>query len=328
MEKKKRRGKPVLLILILLLIIVFIYSGLQVLESTVFNRQEVQEQPVKSRTILRDGVEYYPRQDMTVLMLAGTDEEGPIEDSGSYNNSAEADMVSLLILDHGQETINLISINRDTMMQIPVLGLNGRPAGTIYGQLALAHTYGSGLEDSCANLRQAVSDFLYGLQIDYYVVMNMDAIAVLNDAVGGVTVNIDEDFSEVTDTLPMGEVKLMGQQAVTYVRTRQGLGDQLNLTRMQRQKKYMEGFLKSLDATVNRSRQALLTGYQDASLYLVTDCTVTTVNSLIERCSHYTLDQVVSIQGENYDGNEFMEFHVDQDALDELILSTLYKPKE
>ena len=316
------------MILILLLIIVFIYSGLQVLESTVFNRQEVQEQPVKSRTILRDGVEYYPRQDMTVLMLAGTDEEGPIEDSGSYNNSAEADMVSLLILDHGQETINLISINRDTMMQIPVLGLNGRPAGTIYGQLALAHTYGSGLEDSCANLRQAVSDFLYGLQIDYYVVMNMDAIAVLNDAVGGVTVNIDEDFSEVTDTLPMGEVKLMGQQAVTYVRTRQGLGDQLNLTRMQRQKKYMEGFLKSLDATVNRSRQALLTGYQDASLYLVTDCTVTTVNSLIERCSHYTLDQVVSIQGENYDGNEFMEFHVDQDALDELILSTLYKPKE
>lgn len=327
MKKQKRRGNPVLLVIILLLVLVFLYSGLRFLESTVFYKDQPQEQPTQSRTIIRDGVEYFPRQDMTVLMLAGIDEEGPVEDSHSYNNSGEADMVSLLILDHQNETINLLSLNRDTMMDIQVLGLGGRPAGTIYGQLALAHTYGSGLEDSCVNLRQTVSDFLYGVQIDHYVVMNMDAIGILNDAVGGVTVDIQDDFSQISDPLPSGTVTLRGKQAVTFVRTRQGVGDQLNLTRMERQRQYMEGFMDALGESLEASPDTVLTAYQESSPYLVTDCSVTVVNALVERCGDYRLDRVISLPGENVAGEEFMEYYADEEALDELILQLLYAPK-
>ena len=130
-------------------------------------------------------------------MVAGIDEYGPVVSSESYNNSGEADMVSLLIFDETNETIHMLSLNRDTMLEIPVLGIGGKQAGTIHGQLALAHTYGSGLEDSAKNLRDTVSDFLYGLNINYYVTMNMDAISVLNDAVGGVRVTVADDFDDV-----------------------------------------------------------------------------------------------------------------------------------
>lgn len=326
MKQKISGLKLVLLISILILALVAIYSGLRVLESTVF-RPEGIEPMGESKTIVRDGVEYFPRQDITVVMVSGIDRTGPMESSGTYNNPGAADMVSLLIFDQTNGKIDIISLNRDTMMEIPVLGFGGKSAGTIRGQLALAHTYGSGLEDSSMNLRHAVSDFLYGLQIDYYVTMNMDAIARINDAVGGVTVNVTDDFSAIDPTIPMGEVKLMGQQAVNFVRTRRGMGDGTNLTRMDRHKEYMSGFLKALDAQLDTSKTDLLTAYEDAGAYMVTDCTTKTLATMIERYRDYELDQILIVKGENIKGAEFMEYHVDEEALDALILENLYAPK-
>ena len=56
--------------------------------------------------------------------------------------------------------------------------------------------------------------FLPGLIIDYYVSMNMDAIGILNDAVGGVRVLVEDDFSEVDASIPMGITRLEGRQAL------------------------------------------------------------------------------------------------------------------
>ena len=204
MKKNRRQGKPVILIVILILVLVFLISGLQFLESTVFHPTGHQGTH-SSKTIVRDGVEYFPRQDITVIMLAGIDEYGPVQSSGSYNNTGEADMVSLLIFDETNKTMDILTLNRDTMLDMPVLGIGGKEAGTVYGQLALAHTYGTGLEDSAQNLRRTVSDFLYGVYIDYYVTMHMDAISILNDAVGGVTVTVTDDFSEIDPEITAGE---------------------------------------------------------------------------------------------------------------------------
>ena len=38
----------------------------------------------------------------------------------------------------------VLHINRDTMTDIPTLDIYGDPSGSVYGQLALAHTYGKG----------------------------------------------------------------------------------------------------------------------------------------------------------------------------------------
>lgn len=327
MRKRLSIFKLVLLISILILALIVIYSGLQVLESTLL-RPTVAETPVESRTIVRNGVSYFPRQDITVVMVAGIDQTGIMESSGTYNNPGAADMVSLLIFDHTNETINIIAINRDTMMDIPVLGMKGRPAGTTYAQLALAHTYGTGLSDSSINLRNAVSDFLYDLQINYYVTMNMDAISMLNDAVGGVTVNVTDDFSELDPTIPMGEVKLTGSQAVNFVRGRRGVGDGLNLNRLERHKEYMTGFLTALDAQMDSSKTSLLESYETTSDYMVTDCTTKTLASMMDRFGDYTIGELISIEGENVKGEQYMEFHVDEQALDDMILKYLYAPKK
>ncbi len=328
MKQKNKWGRALLVIAILLLVLLFLYSGLQILESTVLRKDSGTEQQTPDKTIIRDGVEYFPRQDVTVILLSGVDQMGPVQSSGSYNNPGAADMVSLLIFDEKAEKINVFSLNRDTMLDVHVLGIGGKPAGTIFGQLALAHTYGSGLEDSCENLRDTVSDFLYNIQIDYYITMNMDAIAILNDAVGGVTVNVTDDFSAVDPTIPMGEVTLHGQQAINFVRTRAGVADQMNLTRMERHKEYMNGFMTALNAQMDDSKSVVLDAYEQASEYIVTDCTSSIMANLLDRYGDYEVGEIVSVDGENKKGAEFMEYYVDEAHLDTIMLDYLYAPKK
>ena len=280
-----------------------------------------------SKTITRDGVDYFPRQDITTVLVLGIDRFGKVEDSGAYTNTGAADMDVLLIFDETAKKCTMLQLNRDTMLEMPVLGLGGKPAGTMVGQLALAHTFGTGLEDSCENSRQAISDFLYGNRIDYYVSMNMDAIAILNDAVGGVTVNVTEDFSSVDPTIKMGEMTLKGQQAITYVRSRQGVGDQQNTSRMQRQQEYLQGFLKALQAKRKDNSQFLLDAYEDAKDYLISDCSPNGLSVLLDRYSEYEIGEIVTPKGKSVKGEQYMEFHVDEKELDKLLLRLFYAPK-
>ena len=326
MRKHSNTGNMVYFCAILILVLVMIFSGLQILESTVFYAGNNAVPAHASKTITRDGIEYFPRQDITVMMVLGIDKYGEVAPSGSYNNDGDADMVALMIFDEKNETVSALALNRDTMVEMPVLGIGGKQAGTAYQQLTLAHTYGSGLEDSCENMKKTVSDFLYGINIDYYFSMNMDAISILNDAVGGVTVNVVDDFSSVDPSITYGEVTLKGQQAINYVRSRKNIGDQLNISRMQRHRAYIDSFVRALRQKVEQSSTFALNTYEKVSPYIVTDISSNVFSSILQRYSDYTLEEIVSPEGENVRG-EYMEFYADEAQLDELILRLFYAPK-
>lgn len=328
MRKHKPKNDAVFFAVILILVLVMLYSGLQILESTVLYHGSNTDAAVDSKTVVVDGVAYFPRQDITVVLVMGIDRYGPVEASGSYTNTGAADMDMLVIFDETKREINMLYLNRDTMLTMPVLGIGGKEAGTYFGQLALAHTYGSGLEDSCENTRKTISQFLGGVRIDYYVSMNMDAIGILNDAVGGVTVEVTEDFSKVDPTIGMGTVKLNGQQAVNFVRTRKDVGDQLNLTRIERQKTYIAGFLDSLREQYDNDANFVLSAYEDVEPYLVSDCSVKVLNTLLSKYASYDVGEVVSPAGENVIGEQYFEFYVDEENLMELVLRLFYAPKE
>ena len=328
MKKHKHMREFVFFAVILILVLVMLYSGLQILESTVLYHGQDEETPVVSKTITVDGVEYFPRQDITVVLFMGIDRFGPVQDSGFYTNTGAADVDMLMVLDETRQVIDLLYLNRDTMLEMPALGLGGRQAGTYFGQLALSHNYGTGLEDSCRNTVRTISDFLYGVEIDYYVAMNMDAVAILNDAVGGVTLEVTEDFSQVDPTIQKGTVTLMGQQAINYVRTRKNVGDQLNLSRIGRHEKYMTAFLKSFKETYTQDPAVILSAYESVTPYLVTNCSVNALSGMLDRFFDFELREVVSPEGENVLGEQYYEFYVDTEKLDALILRLFYAPKK
>ncbi len=310
----------------LILVLVILYSGLQILESTVFVNPE-QETGGTSRWIVRDGVRYYPRQDIVVVLLMGIDKDGVVA-GDETDRGHTADMIGLLIFDEKAEACELLLLNRDTMVTMNSLDELGRENGRYYCQLALSHAYGSGREDSCENVRNTVSSLLYGINIDHYVALNMGGIGVINDAVGGVTVEVTDDFSAVDPSIGMGEVTLRGQQAMNFVRSRRGLGDQLNVSRMERHKTYFDGFMVALQNKLTEGSGFAFSLYEEAAPYMVTDCSMNVLTSMLDRYADYELVEIVSAEGENVRGEQYMEFYVDEEKLDALILRLFYAPKE
>lgn len=327
MEHRSKMKQLAFCVAVLLLVMILLYSGLQILEATVLNSGSYEEPVIASKTITRNGIEYYPRQDITVMMLLGIDQEGPVADSGTFTNPGASDAVMLLIFDEKNETWGVLQLNRDTMLDIPVLGLGGKEAGTIYGQLALAHTYGSGLEDSCINTRKAVSNFLSGISIDYYIAMNMDVVDILNDAVGGVTVTVTDDFSDVDPTITMGEITLRGEQALNFVRDRQNVGDQKNTSRMERHREFMDGFRKALRGKLTEDSGFVMETYSAVAPYLVSDCSINSLNAMITRYENYEFTGIITPEGENAVAGGYNAFHADAEKLDALVIELFYAPK-
>lgn len=327
MSRPRKNNNIIIAIAMIVLAVVVIFSGLKIVDTIQSQKVDNTEKTTSTKTITYNGEKYFPRQDITVLMLLGIDEYGPVKASGSYNNKGEADVIMLAVFDETEKSYDIVLLNRDTMTDIPVLGVGGKRAGSIFGQLALAHTYGSGLEDSCENTEKAVSDLLNGLNIDYYMSMNMDAISIFNDAVGGVKVNVTDDFSAFDPTIPMGEVVLTGEQAVVYLQTRKDLGDQKNISRMERHKEYMKGFFDALKEKTKSNNSFALSTYESVSDYVVTDCSVNTLSNMAKRYSDYTFNGIVSPEGENRIGEKYMEYYLDEDSLFELVLDLFYSKK-
>lgn len=216
------------------------------------------------------------------------------------------------------------------MTEITALGLAGEQVGTFNGQLALSHTYGSGGLDSARNTGRAVSSLLYGVDIDHVMAFTMDAVPVINDAVGGVTVLVEDDFSAVTDQLPMGqEVTLHGDLALTFVQSRGDMGgEKTNINRMSRQAAYLRGLYTRLQSAAQDEgflTQLLL----ELSSYLTTDCTANQLNDLYRTVSQDRLEVLNPPTGETEVGDEgYMEFHVDEDALRQTVIDLFYEPRQ
>jgi len=325
----KNKSRSILLFCaILVLVLVMIISGLQILKSADFLHDSAGEQAQRSKTVEKDGKLYYPRQDVTVIMVLGIDQEGPVRASNSYINAGSADMVMLLVFDETDQICNALYLNRDTMLDVSLLGVKGDYAGTRKEQLALAHTYGSGLEDSCENVRFTLENFLQGVTIDHYISMNMDAIPILNDAVGGVTVNVTDDFSEVDPSITMGPMVLRGQQVLSYVQTRKGVGDQKNVSRMERQKEYINAFLQQYHRMDDQGLEFLIATYEKIEPYIVTDCSVNALTGMLSRYKDYTLNEIVTVDGENVVGEEYYEFYADEEHLQQVVLDLFYAEKK
>lgn len=269
---------------------------------------------------------FKPKAYLDTVLLLGIDSEGKVYESASYNNSNKADFIALIVFDNNDKTCTIIQINRDTIAEFPVLGVTGEKAGTTTGQIALAHTYGNGLEISCKNMAKAVSNLFYQVEIENYLSMNMDAVAALNDVIGGVEVEILDDFSEIDPALIQGEtVLLSGEQALTYVRGRGGVGDQTNLSRMNRQNQYMAAFATKLKDAYKSDNELILNAYNAITDYTVTDCSITVLSDTAERLSEYEIKEIITPEGEIIENGEYIEFHADDIKLKELVIELFYE---
>ena len=279
--------------------------------------------------IYYNGVPYAPNTALKSVLIMGIDDM-EVTETGAGRNNSQADFLLLAVFNEEDETCTLLQINRDTMTDVTVLGALGDNIGLRTEQIALAHTYGKALEDSCENTVDAVSRLLYGINIENYISLTMGGISVLNDLVGGVTVTVEHDFTGVDDTLIQGEeVTLLGDHAMTFVRARMSMTDDAtNIARMARQRTYMAALTEKLRETVKEDATFVIAAAAELSDYLVSDCDIYELSDYAQQLTSYTLSEIVTPEGESKMGEKFMEFYADDAALQETVIDLFYLPVE
>ncbi|UOF91927.1 LCP family protein [Fodinisporobacter ferrooxydans] len=165
------------------------------------------------------------------ILLIGTDTR-----PGESELASNTDSLILASLDMEHNRIEMLSIPRDTRIDIPGHGMDKINAALPIGGIKLTE--------------QLVAD-LIGQPIDYYAITKFGGLKGIVDTVGGVTINVDRNmYYNTGDTqdniidLKKGLQTLNGSQALGYVRFREdALGD---IQRTMRQQIFLQALKDKL----------------------------------------------------------------------------------
>lgn len=281
----------------------------------------------KDDVLIYQEKEYVLKDNVETFLVLGLDKFQDSSSSDSYNNDNQADFLMLFVIDNDEKKISVLQINRDTMADVNILGLNGNKVSTVTRQIALAHTYGNGKDVSCRNTADSVSSLLRGMKVQHYISLKMDAVPAFNDLVGGVTLEVMDDFPN-DPALKKGQtVTLKGEQALTYVRARQGMEDNSNVARMARQRQYVQALYHQVTNRMENDENFVVDASLQMKDYLVSDRSVTQMQQLADKFSTYEFVAIETLRGESRVGERFMEFYADADHVQEIVVKLFYELK-
>ena len=146
--------------------------------------------------ILVEGEVYEYNEDIMTFLCLGVDSRSGIAKEKTPGKAGQADALLLVVVNPRKEKIDVIAVNRDTMTEIEIYDTAGMYLEKQKAQITLQYAYGDGREKSCQLMEQRVSELFYGIPIHGYGALDMQSIATLNDAVGGVEVTVLEDMTK------------------------------------------------------------------------------------------------------------------------------------
>ena len=274
------------------------------------------------------GKETRIKENMEVIMVCGIDDYEKRPEDNDYVHSSQADVIYVYAIDHKNKTYQCIQINRDTMTKVKqVVGIGEDTEANM--QICLSHTYGKTEQARCLNTIDAVEGLLFEVPINHYISLNMSAIPVLNDQVGGVTVTVPEGLESAFPEFKAGtQVTLKGIQAENFVRARMELQDDSNTFRMQRQEIFMKAWKEQARAKMNEESGFPVKMVLALSDYMTSDMTASALSSLANQLKEYKDLGTLTTTGETLeegDGRMFREFHIDKDDLQKKVIELFYE---
>ncbi len=278
-----------------------------------------------------NGKEYVKKDKIETFLVLGLDKyEGDVT-AESHEHGVQADFLMLFVFNNETKQTSAIHINRDSMTKVNKLSVGGTSVVDSYTkQIALAYNYVNDSNDKirCRNTKDSVEYLLNGIKVDHYLSVTMDFVSASSELVGGVEVTVLDDFTGIDDTLVKGEkVTLSGERALTYVRTRYGLEDNTNGTRMARQQQYINALYDKIVSRAESDGEFLLNAVATLGDYVTYDSSGQRMQEFAEKFKDYEFLGVRDIAGETKVG-EFVEFYPDENSVCEIVLDLFYKEKD
>lgn len=226
--------------------------------------------------------------DAVNILLAGADAgEGPsiaeAVASGAWQpGSHRSDTIMLLHITADRDAAYLISVPRDSWVEIPGHGMHKVNAAFSYG----------GPELYVRTMEQ-----LTGLRMDHLAIVDWDGFKDLTNALGGVEVYVPATSAADSPVLEPGWQTLDGEEALRYVRERKSLpgGD---FDRIARQQNVMRSIMHELVSRGTLTNPAKLTDVLGAitdNLVLDEDFTNSTIRDLALSLREVRADDVTFV---------------------------------
>lgn len=281
-------------------------------------------------TITYKGKTYVYNKSMTSILCMGIDKRDGfgLEDE-TVGTGGQADALYLIAMDTATGKTDIIGVARDIYTDIEVYSTGGHYMGTQNAQLCLAYAYGDGKETSCENTVNAVQRLFYNLPVNSYIAVELDAIAELNDAVGGVTVTLKDDFYYFNSLLGYkgDTITLYGDEARAFLQYRDVSELESGVDRMNRQLQYLESFTQTAIEMTKKDLSTPVTLFNIATDYSVTNLNASKISALAYTVvtSNAAVD-FKKVPGEVVKNGEYAEYVVDKQGMLELILDVYYTP--
>ena len=274
-----------------------------------------------------NGKDYLFNQKINAYLIMGIDKSGKVETAPDQQSGGQSDAMFLLVTNEADKTMSVVSINRNTMTRVETFYKDGISSGYVIGQICVQHGFGDGRQLSCTRTVDAVSYLFYNIPITGYLSIRLDAIPIMNDAIGGVEVEVLDDINYASQgvTLKKGETKkLTGTEAYYYLRGRELDEFDSATNRLRRQEQYIGAFSEQMKAYTKGSTTKMLSIYESIEDYIVTNIDFA---DLADELSKYEYDdsRMYTIPGETKMGEVFEEYHVDEDAFYDMIIDIFYQ---
>ncbi|MFD9627731.1 polyisoprenyl-teichoic acid--peptidoglycan teichoic acid transferase TagU [Peribacillus muralis] len=196
-KKKKRTWLKVVGIIVLLFILAggaFAYTVWNSLTNTVDSMHTPIDRKTDKRT---KNLALTDREPFSMLMLGVDERDG---------DKGRSDTMIVLTVNPEKKSVKMLSIPRDTRTEIVGHGTQDK----------INHAFAFG---GAKMSMDTVENFL-DIPIDYYMKINMEGFKDIVDAVGGVTVQNDLDFTYEGVHFNKGSINLNGEDALKYSRMR------------------------------------------------------------------------------------------------------------
>lgn len=198
-RKEKPRPKHLFLKIVggLLALLVALFAAALIFVNVISSSMNTNDPELSAALDQVDG------QDAYYTLLLGSDAR-----KNQMESEARTDVIILARVDPKTATATLVSIPRDTLVNIEGYGANKINASYSYG--------------GAAGAVNAVED-LMGVSISHYAEVSFTELESLVDAMGGVDVNVTEAINDPKAgnvTIDAGQQTLNGEQALVFARSR------------------------------------------------------------------------------------------------------------
>ena len=266
--------------------------------------------------IEHEGHKYVYNKDVVAIAFIGVDKR-ELGAGDTIGTAGQADADIVLTVDTKTGRAKAISIPRDTNETL---------------QLCLSFAYGDGKASSANNVTTSISRILYNVPINKYFVLDLDGIAPINDAIGGVTVESLYNFENLG--IKVGDkVHLTGDLTESYVRQRDMQTIDASLNRTARQTQYIKAFANQLLPAVLNDFSTVSRLYNTAADYSTTNMDLSNVTYLASLLVSKGIRdfETETLQGEmkesertDYADYVYAEFYPDEELTLETVLDTFY----